>query len=684
MSFCAERERNGDSGRANAMAIVGFVSLVVVAVLTVQGCAKGDQTLSASGTSTPGADTTRAQTGLGAARDMVLRARAFDRADQLDSARVQYAEAARRAPVVSDWLYLRAAGVSTERSTRDDYLDEIETPVARDRRGVTAALALERAGDIDGAIAAYTASDERLAALRLGLARPADSMRVAATRRGLAAFLRSGAAREDLRDAIALFDKTFLQRSPVEELAVARAAYTAGMAERAVTGFKRAFAGAQGTARDRFSAGMMLARLNRDSEAAAEYARIPASDALGAAARYQRARALLALGRREDARSALRQLTTSHAADTSAASALLLLSDLATDDLRDADARATLLTVVQRFPRSRHAPVARFRAGLIAYIRGDYRAASQELDSVVALHPSSADALASGYWSGRAWKQRGDSGAANSRWRAVIAREPASYYSVLGAKRLGVTIIGDSSRTASRYPAVADIDEAMKRVAVLRDFGMDTEAKFEYDRLFRDASKNPERLVATAHALAGTDQASRSIALGIRAVNEAGRTAQNYRLMYPVMERGTLIESSRANGLDPILVASLIRQESSFNPRATSPVGARGLMQLMPSVGRTLARSRGVQGYTDESLYDPAVSIRLGTTHLGALFRGSSGLERVLAAYNAGESRVVRWSNKAGTSDPEVFTERIPFVETRDYVRIIVRNRAFYGALYQW
>jgi len=146
------------------MTIVGFVSWVVVAVLSAQGCANGDQTLSASGTSTPGADTTRAQTGFGAARDMVLRARAFDRADQLDSARVLYAEAARRAPVVSDWLYLRAAGVSTERSTRDDYLDEIETPVARDRRGVTAALALERSGDIDGAIAAYTASDERLAA----------------------------------------------------------------------------------------------------------------------------------------------------------------------------------------------------------------------------------------------------------------------------------------------------------------------------------------------------------------------------------------------------------------------------------------------------------------------------------------------------------------------------------------
>jgi soluble lytic murein transglycosylase len=213
---------------------------------------------------------------------------------------------------------------------------------------------------------------------------------------------------------------------------------------------------------------------------------------------------------------------------------------------------------------------------------------------------------------------------------------------------------------------------------------METEAKFEYDRLFRDAAQSPQRLVATAHALSGTDQSSRSIALGRRAVNEVGPTAPNYRLMYPVLERTTLIESAKKYGLDPALVASLIRQESNFNPRATSPVGARGLMQLMPPVGRTIAKGQGIAGYTDESLYDPAINIKLGTQHLSGLFKKSSQIERVLAAYNAGESRVAKWIQKAGADDPELFTERIPFVETRDYVRSIVRNRAFYSSLYSW
>lgn len=107
-------------------------------------------------------------------------------------------------------------------------------------------------------------------------------------------------------------------------------------------------------------------------------------------------------------------------------------------------------------------------------------------------------------------------------------------------------------------------------------------------------------------------------------------------------------------------------------------------MQLMPPVGRTIAQSKGIPGYTDESLYDPAINIRLGTQHLSSLFRRTSQLERVLAAYNAGESRVARWIQKGGAEDPELFVERIPFVETRDYVRSIVRNRAFYSILYDW
>lgn len=665
------------------MALGGGVSFLVLLLMSAacskvgQGDSENSGTLAAAlikGATQDSASTPE--------KALVLRARALDRADSLDDAKALYADAAKRVPEIADWLYLRAAGVTRDKSERDGFLSRVSSPVAQARKPLTEAIAIERSGDVEGAIKAYAAAGDKLAVLRLQLLRMADTPRVAAARRGLIAYLASDPARDTVRDAIGLFDKFFPQTSAAENLTIARAAYAAGLASRAVSGFSRAFAGGLGTTVDRFNMGLMLARLNRDNEAIAQFNRVTQPANLAAGARYQAARALLALGKRDAARSVLRKITTAFPKDTNSASALLLLSDLATDDGRDSDARSTMMSLVQRFPGSRQAPQALFRAGLVAYINKDYKTASRELDSLVAKYPQSDDALAAGYWSGRAWRARADAGEANKRWKAVLAREKGSYYSVLSAKRLGEPLLTDKSQ--NDYPSVPDVDAASRRIALLKEFGMDTEAKFEYDRLFRDAAQTPQRLVATAHALSGTDQSSRSIALGRRAVSEVGATAPNYRLMYPVLERTTLIESSKKYKLDPALVASVIRQESNFNPRATSPVGARGLMQLMPPVGRTIAKGQGIAGYTDESLYDPAINIKLGTQHLSGLFRKTPQIERVLAAYNAGESRVAKWIQKAGSDDPELFTERIPFVETRDYVRSIVRNRAFYSSLYSW
>lgn len=614
---------------------------------------------------------------------IVIKARMFDRADQLDSARLYYEEAAKRLRPIRDWLNLRAAGVTRDRSERVHFYDQIETAVAKDRRQPTEAIALERAGNIAGAIAAYEALGDRLPAIRLRIQSAADSAARLRAGSSLVAYIESMPGRQESRDAIDLFDRVFRTASPSEALALARGAYQAGLSSRAVGLFSTAFKAGLGGDREHFWNATLLARLNRDREAAAEFAKVRAGSALGAVARYQRARALLAAGLGTEARNALRQLTTQHPTDTSAASALMLLSDLATDEGREAAARQTLLSVAQRFPHSRHAPAALFRASVLAYVNGDLIASTRELDSIIEHYPSTDEALAARYWAGRGWARRGDTAKARAHWRGVMQREGGSYYSVLSARRLGVALLNDRSRS-DNYPELKEVTDAMRRIAILRAVGMDAEGTFEEDRLFRDAGSSPDRLVATAHALTGTDQAARSISLGRRAVAEVGPSAQNYRLLYPVLERETLSESARSIGVDPALIAGLIRQESSFNPRATSPVGARGLMQVMPDVGRSLARSRKIAGYTDESLYDPALNIRFGTIHLAHLLKRGRPVVHVLAAYNAGESRLRRWETRGGASDPEMFAERISFVETRDYVRAIIRNQAFYRELYDW
>jgi len=613
----------------------------------------------------------------------VLRARELDRADSLDAARSQYDQAAQKLPQISDWLYLRAAGVTSDSAARAAYYSKLRTDVARDRIRWTDAIARERARDFAGAISVYNSLGAKLDALRLRINPPADSASRAAARGELVSFISSSSNSAEIREAIDLFDKVFTTATPSEELVIGRAAGKSGLPDRSATAYAKALGAGLGDASDNVGYGSVLLRLRRYADAVTQLAKVRTPANLAASAQYQRARAEIALGNTEAGRSTLRGITTAYPRDTSAASALLLLADLATDDNRDQDARQTLEGLLKRFPTGRHATNARFRAGIISYIQGDKRAAAAQFDSLVARDSSSSEALAAEYWAGRSYASLGDKAHSKARWHAIIAKDPLSYYAVMAAKRLDTTLVAPD-RSPSNYARVPAIDTATGRVAALKDVGMEVEAGFENDRLFRDALANPTRTVATAHALAGTDQASRSIALGRRAIEEIGRSSENYRLYFPVLERETLISSSKENGLDPVLVAALIRQESNFNPLATSPAGARGLMQLMPAVGKSVAEAKGIGPWDPELLYQPATNIKLGTAHLNGLVRKYPEVVKVLVAYNAGESRVEKWSTKAGANDSEVFTERIPFVETRDYVRSILRNRAYYQALYPW
>lgn len=615
-------------------------------------------------------------------RTMLEVARAHDRADVRDSAAAEYLAAAALLPDIADWLVLRAAGVMGDGAARAALYSRLKTDVARDRVRWTEALARERTGDIAGAITAYAAVGARVSEFRLRLARAgaADKPRVLSD---LLDVIAASPGSDLARDAIALFDAAAAKPKPREQLVIARAAASVASWRRAAAAFRAAFAARLGESRDRFTYGTVLARLDRDRDAATQFARVKGVSALAAGAQYQRARAQLAYGDVVAARVTLRSIMTKWPSDTSTASALMLLSDLAADENRDNDARTTLLDAARRFPSTRHAPVALFRAAMIAFIRGRHAEAADEFTSLGRRYPGSEDATAALYWAGRAHDAAGRRSRADSAWHDVMARDSGSYYSVLAAERLRTPLqLGNAPVAAAS--AIPELDSGLRRIALLDSLALSVEERHEYDRLFRDAAQSPGRMVATARAFSGTQQASRAVALGWRVLAETGRNPANYRLVYPLLEREGIIAEARANGLDPVLVAALIRQESNFNPRATSPAGARGLMQVMPDVGARIAARRGMTGFTTASLYDPAVNIPFGIAHLRGLVLGYPNVERAFAAYNAGESRVARWAQKAGASDPEVFTERIPFVETRGYVRAILRNRAFYRALYSW
>ncbi len=144
-----------------------------------------------------------------------------------------------------------------------------------------------------------------------------------------------------------------------------------------------------------------------------------------------------------------------------------------------------------------------------------------------------------------------------------------------------------------------------------------------------------------------------------------------------------LKKDSQQNHLDPYLIASLIRQESEFNPAAVSPANAMGLMQLLPSVGKHLAKEMKIKLASTDDLLTANTNLQLGTRYFKKVVDHYDGqVEYALAAYNAGEERVNDWRRNGNFKDVAEFVESIPFTETREYVQAIMRNTAMYKLLY--
>jgi len=129
-------------------------------------------------------------------------------------------------------------------------------------------------------------------------------------------------------------------------------------------------------------------------------------------------------------------------------------------------------------------------------------------------------------------------------------------------------------------------------------------------------------------------------------------------------------------------VASLIRQESEFNPTAVSRANAVGLMQLLPNTGKKVAKEEKLRHFNATQLFVPGVNLQLGTRYFRTMVDKFGAFEYALAAYNAGSDRVQDWLSQGKYRDPQEFVESIPFTETREYVQAILRNASVYRQLY--
>ncbi|AFY03153.1 putative soluble lytic murein transglycosylase [Bdellovibrio bacteriovorus str. Tiberius] len=155
------------------------------------------------------------------------------------------------------------------------------------------------------------------------------------------------------------------------------------------------------------------------------------------------------------------------------------------------------------------------------------------------------------------------------------------------------------------------------------------------------------------------------------------KTLKNLNIYYPLAFEDLVIKHHRDQ--DPFLLLSLIRQESSFNPNTKSPVGATGLMQIMPRTAKDMKK----RVVTDKELLDPSSNIQLGSRYFAALVREfKNDHMKALASYNAGSGNVRKWMKRYPVDNQLLFVDLIPFDETREYVAGILRNQYWYSKLY--
>ncbi|MCL0080697.1 lytic transglycosylase domain-containing protein [Peptococcaceae bacterium] len=153
--------------------------------------------------------------------------------------------------------------------------------------------------------------------------------------------------------------------------------------------------------------------------------------------------------------------------------------------------------------------------------------------------------------------------------------------------------------------------------------------------------------------------------------------------IYPFPYRETITHQAIAHNIDPFLLVALIKTESSFDPKATSPAGAMGLLQIMPDTGYWIAENTAMLNFTVEQLYQPKINIRMGAWYLADLNNQfNHELVLVLAAYNAGRGNVQKWLENGCWTGEQNTLDQIPFPETRNYIRKVMWHYQVYKFLY--
>ncbi|MDR3764718.1 MAG: transglycosylase SLT domain-containing protein [Acidobacteriota bacterium] len=357
----------------------------------------------------------------------------------------------------------------------------------------------------------------------------------------------------------------------------------------------------------------------------------------------------------------------------------------------------------QRDPAGDQASYAHWKAAWMDYRQGHREQAKHDFEEQVAWYPARTEVPAAVYWRARIAEDERDLHTARMWYGKLDSRFRNYYYGMMAHERLKA--LGGATEPVrdailAKIPDVGSIGpEALQTSApenqlrsekakLLVNAGMNEFAvrELEAERGGQGARWSTLQIAQIYQQSGDHHRAMRFLKKavpGYYAMDVSALPMAYWEILFPRPYWAELKQQAAANGLDPYLVASLIRQESEFDPMALSRANAMGLMQLLPTVGRSEAKAARIKKFNTQSLFDPATNLRLGTHFFRTVVDGENGqVEYALAAYNAGANRVSEWMQNGSYRDVPEFVESIPFTETREYVQAIMRNAQVYQRLY--
>ena len=334
--------------------------------------------------------------------------------------------------------------------------------------------------------------------------------------------------------------------------------------------------------------------------------------------------------------------------------------------------------VAKSCPESKFCSRALWESGWCHYLAGEYPVAAEVFKAGLKDETVREKAM---YWLARALENSG-SAEADSYYRILLDEYASGFYATWYREQKGVKDVREPLRqrnAMAELPLAAGFDKP-RLLALL---GMAEESRAEMAAARKKVGDKKGHFPGLARVYLELKDYSSAIALFLqnRPVKWDTNSLPLWTAGYPLVYSTSVAQYTATNELSEGLIYGLMRAESGFSPAVKSPVGAIGLMQLMPATAKATARESGT--FNPQRLVVPDYNIKLGTRHFRDLLKGYNGdVIYSIAAYNAGANAVNRWRKGSKGLKKDEFIESIPYQETRDYVKKVYASAATYRQLY--